>query len=60
MTLVKYSNGRSVRTVSLRIDQWHRLLEVADLTADTEDQLILEMLRYALANGDNDTGDEIQ
>lgn len=52
MTLIQYSNGKSIRTVSLRLDQWHRLLEVADLTSDSDDQLILETLRYALANGD--------
>lgn len=57
MALIQYSNGHSIRTVSFRIDQWHRLLEVADLTSDTDDQLILETLRYALANGDQTEGD---
>jgi hypothetical protein len=54
MSLVAYSNGHNIRTVSMHIDSWHRLLEVADLTSNKEDQVILDVLRHALANGDQD------
>jgi hypothetical protein len=51
MGLIKYSNGKDIRTVSMHVHDWERLYEAANLNGGEQDGRILDTLRNAITNG---------
>lgn len=50
MNLVQYG-AKDIRTVSLPLEHWKRLIEVADLASTPQDIEIEDALHYATLNG---------
>jgi hypothetical protein len=50
MNLVQYE-PHDIRTVSMPLEDWKRLLQQANLTGSVQDRRIIDSLRYAVLNG---------